>query len=378
MAPTTPFVPFPAAAVERSIPARFEEQARQHADRLAVRTPRHELTYAALDHTANRVARAILTRTGNRAEPIALLFEHGASMLVALLGVLKAGKCFVALDPTYPRGRLTTMLADTDSRLLITDASSWSLAKQLAGPGVQLLDVDALDPALPSDDLALPIAPDALAYILYTSGSTGQPKGVVHDHRGLLHTIMKYTNGSHISADDRLTLLFSYGFGAAMTNIFGALLNGASLFPYDLRKETMAQMAARVDRDGITVYHSVPTVFRYFADTLTGAQAFQALRLIEPAGEPVTRARWSAIGVTSPAIACSTTGWASRRWESSGSTSWITRRHCPAARCRSATRLRTRRSSCSTSAGSPSAATTWARSRSGAAICSGATGASRS
>ncbi len=60
---------------------------------------------------------------------------------------------------------------------------------------------------------------------------------------------MKYTNGSHISADDRLTLLFSYGFGAAMTNIFGALLNGASLFPYDLRKETMAQLAARVDRE---------------------------------------------------------------------------------------------------------------------------------
>ncbi len=159
--PTTPFVPFPASAVEQSIPARFEQQVREHADGLAVRTPQLALTYTALNHAANRVARAVMARAVGASEPIALLFEHGAPMLVALLGVLKAGKCFVALDPTYPRGRLTTMLSDTDSRLLITGASSRSLAQQLAGPGVHLLDVDALDPALPSDDLALPIAPDA-------------------------------------------------------------------------------------------------------------------------------------------------------------------------------------------------------------------------
>jgi amino acid adenylation domain-containing protein len=287
-APATPFVPFPAVDVEQSIPARFEQQVQRSADRLAVRTPHHELTYAALNRAANRLARALIAIAGETAEPVTLLFEHGAPMLVGLLGILKAGKFFVALDPTYPRNRLAAMLADTESRLLISDTPSWSLARQLARPGGQVLNVEALDPALSPDDLARPLAPDSLAYILYTSGTTGQPKGVIHDHRGLLHTIMKYTNGSHIRAEDRLTLLFSYSFGAAMTNIFGALLNGAALLPYDLKKQPIAELATRMHRDGITVYHSVPTVFRHFVDTFTGGETFPALRLIELAGEPVT------------------------------------------------------------------------------------------
>ena len=81
------------------------------------------------------------------------------------------------------------------------------------------------------------VEPDRLAYILYTSGSTGQPKGVMQNHRNVLHYIRVYTNNLHLNADDRLTLLSSYCFDASVMDIYGALLNGATLYPIDIKEE---------------------------------------------------------------------------------------------------------------------------------------------
>src|SRR5262245_34867212 len=90
--PEQAFVPFSDEEIEQSIPRRFEQQVRCHKHRLAIKTDQQELTYAALNRSANRIARAILSRRGNGDEPIALLFDHGAAVLIALLAVLKTGK----------------------------------------------------------------------------------------------------------------------------------------------------------------------------------------------------------------------------------------------------------------------------------------------
>src|SRR5205807_166318 len=113
------------------------------------------------------------------------------------------------------------------------------------------------------------VSPDKLAYILYTSGSTGQPKGVMQNHRNVLHFIRAYTNNLHINSDDRLTLLSSYCFDASVMDIYGALLNGATLYPIDVRHEGLANLTAQND-ERITIYHSTPTVYRYFIETLEG------------------------------------------------------------------------------------------------------------
>jgi non-ribosomal peptide synthetase component F len=227
-----------------------------------------------LNRAANRMARSILAQRSSGEEPIALLLEHGAPMIIALLGVLKAGKLYVPLDPAYPQERITYMLEDAQASLVVTDNRHLSLAKELTQSGRQILNLDEIDTNIDGENIGLAIPPDTLAYILYTSGSTGQPKGVAQNHRNVLHNIMKYTNSAHICVDDRISLLASFSFSAAVTNTFCVLLNGASLFPYNIKEAGLADVGNWLVQEEITVYQSVPTIFRHFLDTLPGEEAF--------------------------------------------------------------------------------------------------------
>jgi amino acid adenylation domain-containing protein len=129
--------------------------------------------------------------------------------------------------------------------------------------------------------------PEAVAYILYTSGSTGRPKGVMQSHRNVLHHMRNYTNNLYINPSDKLTLLASYSFDAAVMDIFGALLNGATLYPINIKEEGLGSITQCLLEQGVTIYHSTPTVYRYFLNTLTGKEVFSKLRLIVLGGEEV-------------------------------------------------------------------------------------------
>jgi len=111
----------------------------------------------------------------------------------------------------------------------------------------------------------------------------------VQSHRNVLHFVRNYTNSLHLSAGDRLSLIPSFSFSAAMMDIFGALVNGASLHPFDVSQDGLDNLAAWLIENEISVYHSVPTIFRHFVATLTEGLAFPHLRLIDFGGEPVSR-----------------------------------------------------------------------------------------
>ncbi len=239
---------------------------------------------------ANRIALAILARRGRDQEPIALLLDNDAPMIAAMLGVLKAGKIYVPLDPSLPTARLAHILRDSQAALLLTDRSHQQLAADVGQPQHASIDIERLaahDSA--QDNLRLPISPDALTWILYTSGSTGHPKGVVQTHRNVLHYVRNYTNGLRLSADDRLSLLFSFGVNGAAHEMFSALLNGACLYPLNIKAEGITQLASWLVEHEVTTYCSVPTVFRHFCEVLTGAERFPRLRLIKLIGEPVLK-----------------------------------------------------------------------------------------
>ena len=125
-------------------------------------------------------------------------------------------------------------------------------------------------------------APDQLAYLFYTSGLTGKPKGVVDSHRNVLHNIMRYTNSLHICASDRLTLLQSCSFSGSVSSLFCALLNGATSFPFSLQHEGPDRMASWLSQEGITIYHSVPSIFRLLA---TGRCHYPSVRIIRLEGD---------------------------------------------------------------------------------------------
>ncbi|MDQ3563929.1 MAG: non-ribosomal peptide synthetase [Pseudomonadota bacterium] len=285
--PSKTFVEFATCKTEQSVATRFERQVEMHGDRLAIKTQKGEINYGDLNRAANQIAHAILTRLGDREEPVALLLEHGTLTVAAILGALKAGKIYVPLDPSFPLARNADIVKDAAPKLIIADHEHFALASSLAGDGAAIINIDALDTA--TDNPGLKLAPDRLAYILYTSGSTGQPKGVVQNHRNVLNVVMRYTNIVGLNAHDRLTLLPSASVTASVGNIFGALLNGASLFPFNVKGNVSAVLVEHLGKHDITVYQSVPAVFRHLASALNGKDLFPSLRVIRLGSAPVLK-----------------------------------------------------------------------------------------
>jgi len=285
--PGLAFVKFEKQATENSVPDRFEQQVAAYPDHLAVKTRLHQLTYSAFNKVANRIAHTVGQQSG-KAEPVALLLDHDAWAVVAIFGLLKAGRSFVPLDPSLPEVRLKYMLEDSGAKLIITNSERLNLSQVLRGKSRGVIDLDHLDVSLPNDNPGMSISPGSMTCILYTSGTTGRPKGVVHSHRNELHNVMHHTNSLSLNANDRLTLLGSYSTGQGIQDLYCALLNGASLYPWSLKSEGLIGLANWLIGEGITVYHSAATVFRHFVRNLNGAEEFPHLRIVRLGSEPVS------------------------------------------------------------------------------------------
>jgi amino acid adenylation domain-containing protein len=284
--PSGSFVEFKKEEVEQSIPSRFERRVSEGPDRIAVKSEKWRLSYAELNSLANRIARAILDRCREGSEPVALLLRDDAPKVAAMLGALKAGKSYVPMDPSLPASALVHILEDSGAVAVITDSDNLSLARDLRSE-IQTININDMDVAFGDENLRLPIGPDHLAYILYTSGSSGRPKGVFQNHRNVLRKVRNYTNHSGLSPEDRLSLIVAFGFSAAVPNIFGALLNGASIFPFSLKDNGLAALSEWLIREEITICQSAVTVFRYATESMATKQEFPDLRLIDLFGEPL-------------------------------------------------------------------------------------------
>jgi amino acid adenylation domain-containing protein len=286
-----PFTSFPKGEVERSIPARFEQQVLLYPERTAVADADSTITYRALNGRANRIAWAILSLCGEGSAPVALLIGNGVRVAAAMLGVLKAGKFYVPLDVSQPMPRTAAILAECRPVLLIADGKTMQHAEALCAScnpsGVRLLNLDAFESDYSEENPGLAISCRDLAYVLYTSGSMGSPKGVMQDHRYVLHLTMAYTNSSRMSPRDRLALLYSPSFAGAVRDIYCALLTGAELAIFDVKREGMLGLAEWLRRSQITVFFAVATMFRHFCRLLTPDDRFPSLRLIELGSETV-------------------------------------------------------------------------------------------
>lgn len=286
--PSGTFVEFPEEDVETSIPERFEKIAGRFPDRVAVKMRNRMLTYRELNQAANRLAHAILAQRGDTQEPIALLMEHDIPLIVAIVGVLKAGKICVVLDPSFPKDRSVFLLEDSQAGLLITDSENLSSALEYAHDRCGFVNINELDSGFSIENLGLPIAPIGFAFLIYTSGSTGQPKGVIQNHRNLLHDSLLYCNGLHVCADDRMVLLYSCSASQGLKITFATLLNGAALYPFNIRQKGVADLALWLNQEEITIYFSVPVVFRQFTSTITGQKQLPRLRIIQLGSDLVT------------------------------------------------------------------------------------------
>ncbi|MBA4056024.1 MAG: non-ribosomal peptide synthetase, partial [Marivirga sp.] len=264
-------------------------------ENVAISVEGTELTYRQLDILTNKVANKILkikqlVRSTKNVSTTVLLFNHSPSMIIGMFGTLKSGSAYVPLDPQYPVKRIVEIIQDSNAELLLTDPDNIELAKKVKAElsnAIDIVDIHETNGYPSIDPPGLTVGKDALCYILYTSGSTGKPKGVMQSHGNVLHFFRVYTNAIHISAKDKMTMLSNYCFDASVMSIYGALLNGATLYLYDVRNHDIDGLLSLIKYNNLTIYHSTPSLFRLFVNALEDKNECRTLRMIVLGGEAV-------------------------------------------------------------------------------------------
>jgi amino acid adenylation domain-containing protein len=284
-----PFELFPYSVLEGSVIDRFYAMARRFSDRLAIQDLICCLTYGELAALVDRIAAVTTAATGQSAGPVAILLKSEARFPAAMLGVLAAGRGYVPLDADQPMARNQLIAQQAGAAALISADDLADQARALFSKDVPVVDLQCLDqfPAIKTSHRS---KPDDVAYIAYTSGSTGVPKGVYRNHRSLLHDILQFTNTLHLNCEDRLALVFSPSVVVAARNIYSALLNGGSLHilpPHDLGP---AALGHKLRSDRITVFNAAPTLFRRVARTLGPGERLDSVRIVKFSTD---RSSWS-------------------------------------------------------------------------------------
>jgi amino acid adenylation domain-containing protein len=274
---------------ERAIPSRgtvnslFQVQRGRTPESTAIHFGDETLTYQELDRRANQLAQYLYRQGVGAGVPVGLCVERSANLVVGMLGVLKSGGAYVPLDPSYPEDRLAVMASDSAFPVLLTQES---LLARFNNVKCRILCMDR-DRAVLDGQPDAPVDPeltgDSLAYLMYTSGSTGVPKAVAVPHRAIIRLVVE-TNYVEIRADDRIAQASNAAFDAATFEIWGALLNGAQVvgIPQDVALSSTG-LADAIAAGDVTVMFLTTALFNQIAQTKP--DAFQPLRYLLFGGE---------------------------------------------------------------------------------------------
>jgi amino acid adenylation domain-containing protein len=273
---------YPADACVHELVMRRVEQT---PDALAIASESQHYTYRELHERSDAIARHLQTLGAGPGRPVAVCMERTAELPVALLGVLKAGSCYVPLVPQESRQRLLTILEECRPAALIVDRSFSALR---GGDPIPLVHLDNIpESSLVLDYRASGLTPDHLAYIIYTSGTTGKPKGVMIPHRALANLLHSMMREPGFTSFDRLLGVSPISFDIATMEMFLPLLAGGTLVVADrLISADPFRLAAMLERFEITVLQATPVTWRLLASS--GWEGKRRLKMI-CGGEALSR-----------------------------------------------------------------------------------------
>ncbi|MBW4487625.1 MAG: amino acid adenylation domain-containing protein [Trichocoleus desertorum ATA4-8-CV12] len=277
----------------------FEAQVENLPDAIAVQFGDKQFTYQALNQGSNQLAHYLQNLGVGAKTLVGVCLDRSSEMVAALLGILKVGGAYVPLDPTYPPERLRFMVEDAQISVLLTQTS---YREQFQDCSAQVICLDQVWSAIAQaseENLPSQITAEDLAYVVYTSGSTGQPKGVAVPHRAV-NRLVRDTNYIQIYPGDRVAQVSNVSFDAATFEIWGALLNGAELIGIEREvslspsKFATALLQQQIDILFLTtalfnqIAREAPTAFHQLRYLLFGGEVadLPQVRTILQAGAP--------------------------------------------------------------------------------------------
>jgi len=282
------FIQFTEKDAEKTLSQRFESCAENYPEQLAIKTKDNSITYYNLNMAANRLAHLLIDRDGKSDLPIPLLLSPGINTVIGIFGVLKAGRIWTVLNPDMPRSKLAYIINEVKGDTIIIDKENIELARDLSGKSSSLLMLGETDKIHSIKNPQISVQPDSVSHIIYTSGTTGNPKGIIQTNRNQMHYIREQTNSLYFCREDKFTLLLSQAFSAGIMDTFRALLNGATLYHFDTKNESIAELSEWLKKEKITIFHLFPLLFRQLTDSFHQNSSFPDIRLIHLAGESVT------------------------------------------------------------------------------------------
>lgn len=243
----------------RTVVDLFREQAKKTPDRRAVVYCDRSYTYAETDGITDRLAAYLASLGIGKEQAVSVLIPRCEYMAIASLGVSKAGVAYQPLDPSYPKDRLAFMMEDADAKLLIADEELLPLVPQWKGNVLLTKEIFTLPEA---DTLPEPPKPEDLFILLYTSGSTGVPKGCMLEHRNIAAFCHWYCDFYHLTEESKVAAYASYGFDANMMDMYPALITGAETH--------IIEEAIRLDLNALYQYMEGEKITHIFMTTQIG------------------------------------------------------------------------------------------------------------
>lgn len=269
-----------------TLPQVVDQVIARHPEKVFLKSADSELTYAELARRSVQLAGSMIAMQLPVDQPIAVALPAGADWAVAVLAVMRAGYIYVPLDPSFPEERNRKIVKNSGVSLVIGALSLEGLEsiKQMSIDELLATQSDVLD------DNAWRSRQDSVACIIYTSGSSGTPKGVIQTHQSILHGAWRRGVLQGITASDRMTWLYSPSVKGTEYCFYVALLHGASLHARKIMDHQDDQLIDWLEDQKITVFHSVASYFRYVAGALSASpHSLHDLRLVILGGERVLK-----------------------------------------------------------------------------------------
>ena len=217
---------------DESLVTAFERVARTFPSHIALDLDAWQPTYQELNETANRLAHRLIACGVALGGRTAILMSHDAPMVAAVCGTLKAGQIMVPLSPDDPVSRLKMLAEDTEPSIIVTDAQNRKLAFEFAPRDCRILNFETETAVGPVENPSIKIPSEQTAFLVYTSGTTGHPKGVMKTHRQTLRDAAVHAEAMQYTENDRISHFSMISTGQGATGIWRTLLSGAMLCPF--------------------------------------------------------------------------------------------------------------------------------------------------